>query len=308
MYRFTAYGLTFASGIELPGVPSAIGDGSVDVTIRDGSIDTSWAGESPDAVEVRAAAGEITYSTPHGGIAVREGRKILVDRDGDGSVGGLLPQLLGPAVGMVLHQRGACVLHASCVVFDGHAVGFLGTVGSGKSTLAAACIAKGGAFIADDMLAVDPSLEGGRPMVHQGLPLLKLDEATADRLSRSFETVWASGDEVREPGKEGKRFYPVEAAGPGPWRLSGLYVVAPGEETAVESLEPRERLLALLGHAYAWRRLEQTEATEAYFRGCSALVDAVPIKRLSRPRSIEGLEAVIELVRDDVRTMTTHAG
>jgi hypothetical protein len=57
--------------------------------------------------------------------------------------------------------EGKLGLHGAAVALNGRAVVLLGRSGQGKSTLAAALCAAGGALLADDAAALDPSPAGG---------------------------------------------------------------------------------------------------------------------------------------------------
>jgi hypothetical protein len=75
-----------------------------------------------------------------GTLQVSHGRSIVVDADNaDDRTAALW--VLGPAMGVLLQQRGVLVLHASAVTMDGGVVAFLGHSGWGKSTMAAAMVA-----------------------------------------------------------------------------------------------------------------------------------------------------------------------
>src|SRR5262249_58644811 len=80
--------------------------------------------------------------------------------------------LLGPALAVLLPQRGRLVLHASAVGIGEGAVCFLGGPGRGKSTIAAALHARGHGLVADDVTVVQ--LEGDRPITFPRAPQLKL--------------------------------------------------------------------------------------------------------------------------------------
>ena len=112
--------------------------------------------------------------------------------------------LLGPALALLLHQRGFLVLHASAVSLDGGVVAFLGHSGHGKSTTAATLHARGAAIVADDVVAVDLGAPGG-PAALPGFPLLKLwpDAVTAlgenPRTCRACTRARRSGRESPTP-------------------------------------------------------------------------------------------------------------
>jgi hypothetical protein len=79
--------------------------------------------------------------------------------------------------------RGLEVLHASAVVFDGAAVALTGPSGSGKTSLAIALGRMGGAFLADDVLAIERVGEG--LLAHSGAPIAGIDHVEASRLHRA---------------------------------------------------------------------------------------------------------------------------
>ena len=64
-----------------------------------------------------------------------------------------------------------CIVHASCVALDGHAVLITGASGSGKSTLALELMALGAALVSDDsteLTAVDGVLLARAPAAIRG--------------------------------------------------------------------------------------------------------------------------------------------
>ena len=76
--------------------------------------------------------------------------------------------ILGPAFGILLHQRGRLVLHASTVNINGGAVAFMGFNGGGKSTTTAALNNKGYPLVCDDISSVEFD-ENGTPVVFPGV-------------------------------------------------------------------------------------------------------------------------------------------
>jgi hypothetical protein len=95
----------------------------------------------------------------------------------------LIPLLIaGNVTAFVLSLTGSSILHASAVEFCGGGVGFLGRSGMGKSTLAALCCASGARLIADDILRLEPTLDGFRCI--RGPSEIRLRESSAGLANR----------------------------------------------------------------------------------------------------------------------------
>src|SRR6185295_16436058 len=104
----------------------------------------------------------------------------IVCRPADlGDLGNVEIHLLGTALSCWLESAGVPCLHASAVVADGRAAGFLSHNGGGKSSLAAVMLEGGCALLTDDVLALAPGPQGfiGR----SGYPQMRLWPAEADR-------------------------------------------------------------------------------------------------------------------------------
>ena len=95
--------------------------------------------------------------------------------------------ILGPAMALVLHQRGTFVLHASCVAIAGRAVAFLGQHAAGKSTIAALLHARGHELVSDDVAAVE--FAGEEVWAIPSFPQTKLWSDAARALGMSPETM-----------------------------------------------------------------------------------------------------------------------
>src|SRR2546421_132869 len=79
--------------------------------------------------------GACRYLGGVGAFLVRGGREIVVDPAPGVEARVLRLSILGPAFGLLLHQRGRFVLHASAVASGGGVLAFAGGSGWGKSTL-----------------------------------------------------------------------------------------------------------------------------------------------------------------------------
>jgi hypothetical protein len=294
--RYSAYSLTLQSELPLPELPA--GQGAADLVIHFGSVT-----RRPDTVDEAghgcwAADDEVChYFTNVGAFLIRSGREIIVDPAPDADAGLVRLSILGPALGLALHQRGYLVLHASAASINGKAVAFMGWRGWGKSTLAAVLHSRGHTVIADDVTAVD--LAASPPAVLPGVPQVRLwpDAVTAigdapdelPRLHPDFE-------------KRALRVADVFSVGPAP--IARVYALAAGPHSAVERLGSMEAVLELIRHWYCARfggaliRFGNTAAV--HLQQCAALAASVPVRRLSRPRLTWSAETLADLVEADL--------
>jgi len=292
---FQAYGLTIASAIPLPELPSA--NGAVpDVVIRIGAVDTGSALPAAGGSFLSLGSNDACVVWEQvGAFRVREGREITVD-----PAPGVLDQtirnfLLGTVMGVLLHQRGLLVLHASAVAVAGKAAGFLGHRGMGKSTLAAACVARGLPLVVDDVLAVE--FEEAIPTVWPGFPQLKLWPASAeaalqdvpDDLPRLHPTLDKRLRSARD------RFQ-ADALPLGP-----LYILAVGDSARVERLSPAEAAIELVRYSFCTSMLAGGDATQ-HLKQCAVLARSGMVRRLTRGPHLAELASLAELVEQDAAT------
>lgn len=73
-------------------------------------------------------------------------------------------------------------LHAGGVVRDGRALLVMGASGAGKSSVALHLAARGGAFLTDDVAALEPADPG--VVAHPGAPLAMIDERELERIGQ----------------------------------------------------------------------------------------------------------------------------
>lgn len=266
MYRYRAYGLGIASEWELPGVPE--GRGAEEVVIRVGKG------------QARPAEGfvEATFSWEGiGTFHVREGREILVAPAPAAPSWKVCWMLLGPAVALLLAQRGLLVLHAGTVRIGSSAVAFLGDSGQGKSTLVAALQARGHALVADEVTAVDVGRQP--PTVLPGVTTLRLWPDAIAALGDDPDRWPRVGPHVEKRTLQGTA-HVTDTTVP----LAQIYLLSEGPTEAVTPLQPQEAFMALVRHAYG-----VPGATSAHLRRYACLANAVAVQRLSRPRRLERL-------------------
>lgn len=172
-YYYRAYGLIFASEIELPfeGVAAS----APDVTVATGDIPQDLGPETRGRGLWWAKPGEFLIRHPAGSaVYVGHGSDILITGHDLDMVRFLLT---GSALSALLQQRGIVTLHASAVVINDQAVAFFGQSGAGKSTAATALVERGFPLVTDDVLGLQLGF-CGTVFVLPGYPRLGLWDAT----------------------------------------------------------------------------------------------------------------------------------
>jgi hypothetical protein len=291
MWIYTAYGLSIQSDLALPELVAAEDRPEVDVVVRLGSVrPVAPEGDWTEGYVYGDAQEAYIYVEGVGSILVRGGREIVVDPAPGVEERVLRLFLLGGALGLLLHQRGLFVLHASAVAVHDAAAVFLGMSGEGKSTMAAAMHARGHAVMVDDVVAIDLSA-AGRPLVLPAFPQLKLwPDATGLLGDRPEALSLLHPDEEKRarPARDGFSQQPLP--------LAGIYVLDEGACPEIEPLRPQEAFAELLCYSYAVGLLGPSASTPAHFRQCVDLAGRATISRLRRQRSLSALPEVAQFV------------
>jgi len=291
MFSYVAYGLGIHSALPLPELVPM--EGAADLVVRLGHVEPVPAAAAAMGRSCRATADEAClFYEQVGTFLVRGGREIIVDAAPDVEEQVLRLGILGPALAVLLHQRGLLILHASAVAVNDWAVAFLGGPGWGKSTTAAALHAQGRAVLADDVTAVH--VEGDGPVVFPGFPQLKLWPDAAVSLGHELDTLVRLHPRLEKRAQRVSRGFPHA-----PLPLRVIYVLADGTRQEVEPVRPQEALVELVRHSYCARLLRAWGASK-HFRQCANLVARVPVRRLKTPRSLTTLPALARFVEDDL--------
>lgn len=295
MPTYTAFGLAIDSELALADL--AAGPPAADTTVRFGAIPPR-----PDAVahgdqrRVAVDANAVTiFWEGFGAVRIAGGTDIVVDRV-PGVDDGFYRQIVqNIALGVALHQRGVFTLHGSAIALPAGAVGFVGWKGAGKSTAASALYARGHNLVADDVMAIDTAQSP--PLVMPGIPSMKLWPASvqaalgedAGALPALFETTEKRIREVSD------RFAPA------PLPLRRIYVLAfGGDAPRIEPLSPREALIELVSQSYALRFIGNRGADRTHLLHAQRLASQGLVARLSRPRDLEALDQVADLIEANI--------
>jgi hypothetical protein len=290
VFTYVAYGLGIHSALELPEL--APGPAPPDVVVRLGHLPGAPSDPPVGGVLLRTSADETCLYWPDvGTILLRHGREIILDPRPEATPDLLRLYLLGPVLGLLLHQRGLLVLHASAVTLDSGVVAFLGHSGGGKSTTAATLHARGCAVVADDVVAVDLGASGG-PAALAGFPQLKLWPDALTALGERPE------DLPRLHAGEEKRARVADTVTTTARPLRRLYVLTDAEALDLQPLGGHAAVFELLQHSYVAPALERL-GSSSFLAQCARLAAAVPVRRLRRPRCLARLGELAALVEAD---------
>jgi hypothetical protein len=208
----------------------------------------------------------------------------------------IIPILLGVAAGVLLRDRGICVLHGSAVAHRGGAVAVLGPSGAGKSTLAGALMARGARLVTDDLIVPERFADGFT--VQAGHRRLSLERDAADALPlNGTPSVW-----FPSRSKGSKLWIDADALPGGfaaePARLSAIYMLEPRDVSRTRpemvALPARSAAVVLMQQVYGVDWIGQP--TAELLRHCTEVASRVPVARLRRPHDLAALADTAELL------------
>ena len=155
VFFYLISGLNVASEVAFGGMIERSAAAIADVSIRGGPVPEKLEQASHSGPNWQIDGEQLLLEVP--GIVrmlVIAGREIIFETIEGTTAEDAAIFLSGTGVGMVLHQRGQVVLHASAVRVGDKAVLFCGASGVGKSTMAAALGEAGYDLVADDFAAI----------------------------------------------------------------------------------------------------------------------------------------------------------
>ena len=292
---------------------------------RDAPIDPASILRREPADPALPAALEIGWVA--GGAGTRfqlpDGAEFFIDADGANvwcrweqahSVDDVVGYVAGSVLGYVLRLRGTLALHASGVIIQGRAIGFVGPSGAGKSTLAAACCATGAALCTDDVLAIGE--RDGGVVTWRGGDHLRLASQSVrgvgavlgrppDWEPATFGLVGPTWDKHMLPMPAASRRFQgavegaVQGAVQDPIPLRALFRVTPHVDPVapeVVRVAAPEALLMLLPHTSSAHLLAGTQAARSLAQ-LSRLVERLPVYRIEFGPGYEQLPHAVHAIR-----------
>lgn len=289
--RYTAYGIGIESEIPLPELMPS--EAPVDAVIRLAAV------ELPPGHDVPLGQGFWSSSSLEAGhfelgvgaVCARGGHEILVDPVLDPECSSVRDLILRPAMGLLLHQRGLLVLHASAVGVRGGAVAFLGHSTSGKSTTAAALHSRGYTFLTDDMAALSINM-AGNILVLPGIPRLRVSEDAAHFLG--YAPSQCRKFDLQDGRSE---IFVEEGFANAPFNLARIFLLATGKQMERKLLTSEKACLALISNSFNSATTRDGDALN--LRQCADVASQITVEVLGRPRCLSGLSQVAKMVEAD---------
>ncbi|MDP3484607.1 MAG: hypothetical protein Q8S06_03755 [Methanobacteriaceae archaeon] len=294
MPTYTAHGLNIKSEIIFPELLKSSEDS--DILIKYGDFDYSSKEIISEGVFRIASHYILTENSVYliwnniDICQIIKGKEIIVNSQTSIDKTFLRALILGPALGILLHQRGRLVLHASAVNINNVAVAFMGHNGAGKSTTTFSFMNSDYPLIADDILSIE--FKNNIPLVFPGLPRIKLWPESIEIFDKSMKS-FPIHPESR------KRSYLVDDFCKQVVSLKHIYVIENKETTYLEELKPQEALIELIRNSYCaniFQNSDQATNLEEYGK----IVKNVSIKQLNIERSLDKIPEMVKLVEKDV--------
>jgi hypothetical protein len=297
-YRYTAFGLTIQSDLELKGWLEGSGV-SYDVAVRVGSI--------PPELKLNPVFEGEPDSRPHdpssptrgsqlvlavnrvADYLIADGREIVIEPRPGSDEAAVRIFLQGSAFGAILYQRGLFPLHASAVATPKGAILFAGPSGSGKSTIAAAMHRIGYPLLADDICSI------AAPLVYPSGPNVFLWRDSLQELGKD-----PSGLNAIRRGVD-KFIVPLTAGyAPSPMPIHSVFILEAGAPFEIAPVEGLHRVSALWQHAWRSHFAARMNLDSQVLEQICGVVVQARVMRLMRPAARFPVVELAERIRRDL--------
>ncbi len=293
MKFYRAVNLCLASELKFPELIPLEGkrnDSEADITVRLGKVDSS---EATDSNIVGSIPGVARFS-------FRNGCEMTVSPLPGTDEALLRSTILGPALCLLLEQRGLLVLHASCINIDNQAVAFMGGSGWGKSTLATAFHRQGYNVLTDDVMPLDITAE--QTLVLPSYPQFKVSPEALASLGEdtsNLSPVYETCTKLSYRFTQGFQTTPLP--------LRRIYVLRKGEQHDISPVKTQDAFSELVRHTRAIGLLQAHKGLIVrHLHLCTELVKQVSFCYFTRKQALEDLPTLIELVKADIAS-PSHA-
>jgi hypothetical protein len=304
------YGLRLKSVTPLP-CPASAGSGPVEAEIVAGSADLFHRARKATGLDpngnrwfqhARLADGSdyLRWSGLFEFLIAPDGRRIAC-RSLDGPArAAFQTYVLGQVLSFALLKRGIEPLHATAVVIDERAVGFVGDCGYGKSSLGAAFLQAGHRLLTDDLLVIRDEHHGF--LAYPGPPRIKLFPEIAQTLLGDGVTGAPMNPQTSKLVIPLGPHQAAQAAVP----LRTIYVLRPptrgsqSTRVTIRTLSQRRACMELIASTFNLVVVEPTRL-KRQFDLAARIARRIPVKSLTYPRSLASLPAVRRAILTDVK-------
>jgi hypothetical protein len=221
-------------------------------------------------------------------MLVSDGRHVLISANKETPPEEIMTFLLGPALGLLCHQRQVLPLHAAAIKIGDKAVVLVGNSGAGKSTTATALVQRGHRLLCDDIAVINAQQISVLP----SYPAIKLWQEAADALGIKTTTL----DRTRSGLN--KFHYRAEVDfDDKPTQLSALMILQPRTHithTEIRRLDKLQALIQLRQHIYRRSLAAAQNSEQACFDQLGQIVSKVPVMILTRPDNFLDFAATLD--------------
>ena len=229
---------------------------------------------------------DIWFSIPDvASFYVRNGNQISIAPHPKADEDSVRIFLLGPALGILLLQRGLLVLHGNTIKIGPYCMVCVGDSGLGKSTLAAGFIQRGYSILSDDVVPINSSLEA-----IPGFPRIKIWQDTADHFSINTQNL-----KYIRPGIP-KYSLPLNTAFHStPLPVRWIYTLHANDQDKItlETLNGMECFQSIYNNLYNVLFMQRF-MTKEHLDICSKLTHKISMTRVTRPTNISSLDMLID--------------
>lgn len=300
MFHYAISGLRVESDLAMPGLIEVAADAAApDVRIRAGAVPSHLSDSSQSGPNWQLAGDRFLLRIPDiVRMTLDHGSTITWQCEGNTRPEDAAIFISGSGFGLLMHQHGRCIMHASAIDVGGRAVLFCGPSGAGKSTLAAALVAQGFGHLADDQCVLSGFGEG-EVLVHPDGRAHKLWEQAIQKL----DLAERSGSPVRSALR---KFYVQPAsAGSAPIPVAAIYVlgdaratdIAKGQRVAILPLNLADAAMAVRQNAYRPAMVERLDQAGLYLQAAAGVMRSGGVFRLVRPMNFAAMDEVVTALR-----------
>ena len=289
MFRYNAYGLTVESDLELRGLrvtESTIAPADVEVLCV--SVSLAEAQATGNWHRLQPQESQLVWEGV-GCFLIQDGRRIHYQVASEATPSSACQAVLGPAMGLLLQQRGLVPLHASALAINGVAIGIAGDSGMGKSTTAQALHARHHALVTDDIAAL--SCDGDQVTIRPGHAALRLWPDSLLRVEAN-----PAAHERLHADTEKRRLDLSEDVATEPLRLASIVVLCDGDEERLERLSAPRAAFELLRHYYYPELTGAVFGPSVLLQQCGQLAERLEVYRLHRRKQAEAIDGMVGLI------------